>query len=44
VACDAGDLPALGLHGAPTWSNFAGNADGLRVGIGGDVTTFDFEP
>jgi hypothetical protein len=40
----SGGLRLVVGYGAPTWNDFVGNADALRVGVNGVVTTYDFEP
>jgi hypothetical protein len=30
--------------GAPSWNNFDGNADNLKIGVSGNDTTYDFDP
>lgn len=34
----------LTTGGGPTWNNFVGNADALKIGVNGATTTYNFEP
>jgi hypothetical protein len=39
-----GDPAGVILKSGSNWTNFNGNVDKLVIGVGGNVTTFDFEP
>jgi hypothetical protein len=37
-------IVTLTTGGGPTWDNFVGNADALKIGVNGATTTYNFEP